>query len=312
MKDKKSWKNKVLSAFIEIRQLKQTGRLIPLPVFELGKIMIKKIFILTLLRPAILMIILSCSQKATTINTAGSTTVLPIVQAAAEVYMNENPNVNISVRGGGSGIGIKSAINKTIDIGNASRKISAPELKLSEKSGEKLIGTAIAKDAISIVVHKSNPVNGLSMDQLKKIYSGEITNWQEVGGSDLQIIVISRDVSSGSFLVFNETVLDSSRVKENSMRLASNNAVATTVTYAPGAIGYIGLGYVNKEVKTLTIDGVFPNHDTAANDEYKLTRFLYMYISDTHRKSAQDFIEFILSEEGQQIVEEQGYVRIKQ
>jgi len=272
---------------------------------------LKKLLNLTQAALAILVLVLACTQKTTTINTAGSTTILPIVQAAAEVFMDKNPEINISVRGGGSSIGIKSAINQTIDIGNASRKISGKEADLVEEKVSDLIETAIAKDAISIVVHKDNPIVNLTIEQLKSIFSGKINNWQQIDGKDMEIIVVSRDVSSGSFMVFNEVILDSSLVKENSMRLASNNAVATTVSYTPGAIGYIGLGYVNDKLKILSIDGVYPSNETAQSNEYKLTRLLYMYTTSKPRKPAMEFVDFILSDEGQIIVEEQGYVRIK-
>ncbi|MDO9578127.1 MAG: PstS family phosphate ABC transporter substrate-binding protein [Candidatus Cloacimonadales bacterium] len=273
---------------------------------------IKKMLILISAGLAVLLLISACTQKSNTINTAGSTTALPIVQAAAEAFMDKNPGINISVRGGGSSIGIKSAINQSIDIGNASRKITKNETDLIDEKQANLIETAIAKDAISIVVHKDNPVTNLTLQQLKEIFSGKIQNWKEVSGFDKEIIVIFRDVSSGSFMVFNEVVLDNSKVKENSMRLASNNAVATAVSYTPGAIGYIGLGYVNENIKLLSIDAVFPSSKTAQNDQYKLTRLLYMYTSETPRKPAQDFIYFIISDEGQEIVEAQGYVRIMQ
>jgi len=272
---------------------------------------LKKLLNLTQAALAILVLVLACTQKTTTINTAGSTTILPIVQAAAEVFMDKNPEINISVRGGGSSIGIKSAINQTIDIGNASRKISGKEADLVEEKVSDLIETAIAKDAISIVVHKDNPIVNLTIEQLKSIFSGKINNWQQIDGKDMEIIVVSRDVSSGSFMVFNEVILDSSLVKENSMRLASNNAVATTVSYTPGAIGYIGLGYVNDKLKILSIDGVYPSNETAQSNESKLTRLLYMYTTSKPRKPAMEFVDFILSDEGQIIVEEQGYVRIK-
>ncbi len=268
-----------------------------------------KILVLSIIVLLMLNLITACVQKTNRINTAGSTTVLPIVQAAAEVYMQNNPKINISVRGGGTGIGIKSMINETIDIGNASRKINKRESDLIDKKN--LIETAIAKDAISIVVHKDNPIVELTLEQLKKIYSGKIDNWRSIGGTDKKIIVISRDISSGSFEVFNEVVLDSTMVKNNAMKLSSNNAVATAVSYTPGAIGYIGLGYVRDELKVLKIDEVLPTCKTVMNNEYKLTRFLYMYTTDTPKKLAQDFIDFILSEKGQNIVEEQGFVRIK-
>ena len=259
----------------------------------------------------ILIIIQSCNPKTNTINTAGSTTTLPIVQAAAETYMNIYPGTNISVRGGGSGLGIKSIIMESIDIGNASRKVNKQENELIKKRQNELIETAIAIDAITIIVHKGNTINNISLKSLRLIYSGKVTNWNELGGDDLEIVVISRDVSSGSFEVFNHAVLHNDLLKDNSMRLASNNAVATTVNYTNGAIGYVGLGYVNDNLKILSIDGVLPSKDTVHNQEYPLTRKLYMYTTKTRSEATQDFIDFILSELGQTIVEQQGYIRIK-
>ena len=271
-----------------------------------------KILVLSIFGFAVLVMILSCNpRKTNTVNTAGSTTALPIVQAAAEAYMNIYPGTNISVRGGGSGLGIKSIIMESIDIGNASRKVNERENELIRKKQNELIETAIAIDAITIIIHKDNPINDISLKNLRLIYSGKVTNWNELGGDDLEIVVISRDVSSGSFEVFNLAVLHNDLLKENSMRLASNNAVATTVNYTKGAIGYIGLGYVNEELKVLTIDGILPSKKTAQNYEYPLTRKLYMYTTKTRSDATQDFIDFILSELGQRIVEQQGYIRIK-
>ena len=255
--------------------------------------------------------IVACNPKTNTINTAGSTTTLPIVQAAAETYMNIYPGTNISVRGGGSGLGIKSIIMESIDIGNASRKVNERENELIKKRQNELIETPIAIDAITIIVHKDNPINNISLKNLRLIYSGKMTNWNELGRDDLEIVVISRDVSSGSFEVFNHAVLHNDLLKDNSMRLASNNAVATTVNYTKGAIGYIGLGYVNDNLKILSIDGVLPSKNTVHNYEYPLTRKLYMYTTKTRSDATQDFIDFILSELGQTIVEQQGYIRIK-
>ena len=254
---------------------------------------------------------MSCNQKANPVNTAGSTTAFPIVQATAEAYMNIYPGTNISVRGGGSGLGIKSIIMESIDIGNASRKVNERENILIKKKQNELLETAIAIDAITIIVHKDNPINDISLKSLRLIYSGKMTSWNELGGDDLEIVVISRDVSSGSFEVFNHTVLHSDLLINNSMRLASNNAVATTVNYTKGAIGYIGLGYVNDGLKVLTIGGVLPSKRTAQDYEYPLTRKLYMYTTKSRSEASQDFIDFILSELGQTIVEQQGYIRIK-
>lgn len=266
----------------------------------------KYIFILLLFAA-----MLSCQQKDSRINIAGSTTVLPIVQAAAEVYTDLHLDIGISVRGGGSGVGIKSALEESIDIGSSSRKLNRREQELVEEKLKNIVETAIARDAISIVIHPSNPVMELSLWQLRGIFLGEINNWKEVGGDDLEIAVVSRDVSSGSFEVFNNTVLDSSKVKRNSMMLASNNAVATTVSYTPGAIGYVGLGFLRENLKIVAIEGVIPSAASVRNGSYELTRKLYMYTNDTPRKLAEEFIDFILSEAGQQIVEAQGFVRIK-
>jgi len=257
-----------------------------------------------------LILLVCCSTGKEKIKIAGSTTVLPIVQAAAEEYMNTHPEIDISVRGGGSSIGILSAINKIIDIGNASRKVSKTELEIIREKAHDLIESEIALDAISIVVHPENPITELSQQQIRDIYSGRTNNWRDLGGSDLEIVVISRDTPSGSFVVFNETVLDEKKVTSKALMLASNNAVATNISFTPGAIGYVGIGYVNDYIKPLRVNGVIPSSESAKNREYILTRKLYMYTTDTSKELAQEFIDFILSERGQQIVEEQGYIRI--
>lgn len=253
----------------------------------------------------------SCSSKENTIKIAGSTTVLPIVQAAAEYYMKINPDKNVSVRGGGSGIGIKSIINETIDVGNASRKINKLENELLQNKNNDIIETAIAYDAISVVVHKDNPISDITLKELRLIFSGKITNWKEINGDNLDIIVISRDVSSGSFEVFNHVVLHDDLLKENSMRLASNNAVATTVGYTHGAIGYIGLGYINDKLKPLKIEGILPSRASVQSRMYPLIRKLYVYTNENRSETVWDFIDFLLSKLGQDIVEEQGYIRVK-
>ena len=261
-----------------------------------------------IVRSSILLMLMSCATGKEKIKIAGSTTVLPIVQAAAEEYMMRNPDIDISVRGGGSSIGILSAINKIIDIGNASRK--AKESEVSEVESDDLTETVIALDAISLIVHPENSVTELTLDQLRNIYSGQAKNWQEFGGPDLEIVVISRDTPSGSFEVFNRIVLEKERVTSGALMLASNNAVATNVGFTPGAIGYVGLGYAQEGLKILSVQGVFPSRESVMDKSYLLSRNLYMYTSDASKDLAENFIDFILSERGQQIVEEQGYIRI--
>ncbi len=268
---------------------------------------ISKIFLILLIGA----VMFSCAFKKKTVKIAGSTTVLPIVQAAAEYYMNIYPDQNVSVRGGGSGIGIKAIINETIDIGNASRKINKRENELIQSKNSKILETAIAYDAISIVIHKENSIKELSIKELRHIFSGKITNWNELGGDDREIVVISRDVSSGSFEVFNHSVLHDDLLKENSMRLASNNAVATTVSYTKGAIGYIGIGYINENLNVVKIDGVMPSKESVTEQIYPLIRKLYVYTTAKRTEETVNFIDFLLSRLGQDIVEEQGYIRIK-
>ncbi|KQC07995.1 MAG: hypothetical protein APR54_05195 [Candidatus Cloacimonas sp. SDB] len=253
----------------------------------------------------------SCTSGEKSVNIAGSTTVLPIVQAAAETYMNEHPDVNITVRGGGTGIGIKSIINRVIDIGNASRKINVNEEEML-KNNENLTETAITLDALCLIVNSTNPIDSITTEQLEAIYTGSLTNWQQLGGSDADIVVISRDISSGSYEIFNHKVLNSGKIINHAMMLASNNAVATTEGNTPEAIGYVGLGFTNStEIKTLKLDGIYPAAISVQNQSYPLTRPLFMYTLKSADSDTEDFINFLLSAAGQNIVAEQGYVRLK-
>ncbi len=270
----------------------------------------KKIKILVLSLAVIIFLLSSCSPRKERIKIAGSTTVLPIVQAAAEEYMELNPNVNITVRGGGSSIGIHSILGDVIDIGNASRKVKNNEEKLLAEN-ENLVETAIALDALSVIVNNSNIIDSISCQDLKKIFQGEITNWDQIGGKDMDIVVISRDISSGSFEVFNDVILQSDNVTSGAMMLPSNNAVATTAGNTPGAIGYVGLGFTSSQmIKSLWLDGVYPSEDSAQKSSYKLTRHLYMYTQRSADENTAKFIDFLLSAQGQTIVKEQGYVKI--
>ncbi|MFA5031930.1 MAG: PstS family phosphate ABC transporter substrate-binding protein [bacterium] len=250
------------------------------------------------------------AQAKPSITTSGSTTVLPITQKAAEVFMDNHPEINISVRGGGSGVGISQIIEGKVDIANSSRPIQTKELKSAREKGVNPTTNVIANDGIVIIVHPSNSVKELTIPTLKDIYAGNITNWKKLGGPDQAIVVVSRDVASGTFEVFNGKVMSGVKVKEDAIMLASNNAVATTITATPGAIGYIGLGFLSDKVKPLIIEGVTPGVETVKNGTYKLSRQLFMYTNGTPKGVVKEFIDFVLSEEGQKIVEETGYITI--
>lgn len=249
--------------------------------------------------------------RAETITIIGSTTVLPIAQKAAEEFMERHPGVNISVQGGGSGVGIAALIEGRCDIANASRPIKDKELKKALKFGVEPKAHVIAMDGIAVIVHPSNPIDELSKRQLKDIYTGKISNWRDVGGRNMRIVVISRDSASGTFEAFNKLALDKSRVRPDALLQASNRAVLNAVAKTPGAIGYVGLGYVDSSIKALKINGVQPSRETVLSGEYMLSRPLFMYTNGKPKGIVKEFIDFILSKEGQRIVEELGYIGLK-
>ena len=253
--------------------------------------------------------LLAAEEKTLTL--AGSTTVLPIAQRVAEEFMNLHPDVNISVRGGGSGVGIAALIDGVVDIANASRPMKDEELKLARERGVNPVPTIIANDGIAVIVHPENPIDEISLDQLKAIYTGGISRWSELGGTNRPIVVISRDVASGTFEVFKKLVLEGENVRPDAIRLASNKAVAVTVAKTPDAIGYVGLGFLSPEVKPLKVDGVSPTPENVISGKYKIVRPLYMYTNGEPKGLAKEFIQFILSDEGQNLIKELGFVPVR-
>ncbi|HOV16749.1 MAG TPA: PstS family phosphate ABC transporter substrate-binding protein [Candidatus Cloacimonadota bacterium] len=264
---------------------------------------------MTLIILALLMIFMSLSAKnSNQLTCSGSTTVLPIAQAAAEAFMAKYPDINISVRGGGSGVGIAALISGSVDIANSSRPMKSKELLQAKSKGVNPVAYFVANDGIAVIVNNSNPIKGLTLKQLKGIYTGKITNWNQLGGKNLPIVVISRDVASGTFEVFNEKALQGSMVIDSALMLASNNAVVSTVGDTPGAVGYIGLGYINDKVHTLSIENIVPTETTIKDMSYKLSRKLYMYTNGKASGNAAKFIAFIQSAEGQKIVRDTGFI----
>jgi len=240
----------------------------------------------------------------------GSTTVLPIAQAAAEAYMEKHPDADIMVRGGGSGTGIAALIDGATDIANSSRPMKTKEMKQAREKGVNPVGTVIALDGIAVIVHRSNPINEISLEDLKKIYTGNTSNWSSLGAKG-KIVVVSRDAASGTFEVFNEKVLTGAKLTESALMQASNLEIARTVEQTPGGIGYVGLGYISDKVKVLKVNGVTPSEQTVRNGSYPLARPLYMYTNGAPKGLAKSFIDFILSNEGQKIVRDNGFVPVK-
>jgi phosphate transport system substrate-binding protein len=238
----------------------------------------------------------------------GSTTVLPIAQGTLEAYMKKNPGVQISLSGGGSGEGIKALLDKTTDIANSSREIKKEEVTLAETNGVKPVAHVVAYDAIIPVVHPTNKVTNLSIDQLSQIYQGKITNWKEVGGKDMKIVVISRDSSSGTFETWDHFVMKKTKVSPQAQMLASNGALVTAVAKNRYAIAYLGMGYVNKSVKPVQVNGKTATVQTALSKEYPLSRELYMYTNGEPTGEVAKFIAFVKSADGQKIVAKEGFV----
>ena len=239
----------------------------------------------------------------------GSTTVLPIAQKVAEAYMKANPNVRISLSGGGSGNGIKALIDGSTDIADSSRFIKDSEVKLAVEKGRYPVPFAVAYDCIIPVVHPSNPMSNLSMDQLKAIYMGEVKNWKEVGGPDRKVVVISRDTSSGTYEVWESKVMNKERVYPGALLQASNGAVVQAVSKNKNAIGYIGLGYLDASVKALTVGGIEGSEETTLNGTYPISRPLYMFTAGWPTGDTLNFINFVLNpQKGQKYVREAGYV----
>lgn len=246
------------------------------------------------------------------INVEGSDTIVNMGQAWAEEFMAANPGVMISVKGGGSGTGIAALINGTVDFANASREMKDEEIEELEAAGGTVVETEVAIDGIAVIVNPNNPVTALSLEDLGKIYRGEITNWSEVGGPDEDIVLLSRDTSSGTYEYFKEAVVaaedENAEYAASAQLLASTQAIVDEVTGNDWAVGYVGLGYLTDDVQVVEIDGVAASIDTAKDGSYPIARYLYMYSNGEPEGAAAAYLEWILGADGQAIVVDQGFV----
>lgn len=259
-----------------------------------------------------------------TIENIGSTTVLPIAEAWAAAYHEAHPNVAINVSGGGSGNGIKALIDGTADLANSSRAIKDEEVQLAEQNGVHPVEHVVAYDGIAAVVHPDNPIESLTIAQLSDIYSGEITSWDELGVSGMgDIVVVSRDSASGTYESWKEMVIQMRGEAEDRdyapavLKKASNKDIRETVAQTPSAIGYIGLGYINDDVKPIDVvpmdggDAVAPTSENVQSGEYPVSRELYMYTDGEPTGALKQYLNWGMSEEGQKLVEELGFVPVK-
>lgn len=241
----------------------------------------------------------------------GSDTLVNVAQAWAEDFMAENPNVMITVKGGGSGAGIAALINGTVDFANASREAKGEEIEQGSAAGVEMTENAVARDGIAVMVNAANTVSDLTIEQIGQIYRGEVTNWKEVGGADAAIVLLGRDTSSGTYEFFGEAVIGKDAKYAKSMRnLQSNQAIVEEIKKNPNAIGYVGMGYQDAAAKSLLVNGVEGNPDTVRDGSYPLSRLLYMYSNGVPADLAKAYLDWILSDAGQAIVETEGFVRL--
>ncbi len=247
----------------------------------------------------------------------GSDTVLPLSQKEAEAYLKKNPSAKVVVTGGGSGVGLAALLDGTTDIAMASRKIKFDEKAKLAEAGKSATEVIIAWDALAVIVHPSNKVGQLTREQLEAIFTGKVRNWKEVGGADMQIVVYSRETSSGTYEFFKESVLKNKNYMSAVLSLPATGAIIQSVSQTKGAIGYVGLAYLTPSVKALKVSydkgGSFvaPSIQASLDKSYPVVRPLYYYYEKKAAAAVKPFIDFILSESGQKIVKEVGYIPVK-
>lgn len=251
------------------------------------------------------------SASAEKVVVEGSTTVLPIAQKTAEVFMDKNSDIDISIRGGGSGVGIASLLDGSCDIADSSRAMKDTEYEKAAAKKKDPKAHVVAMDGIAVVVNNSNNITALTKKQVKDIYTGAISDWSAVGGPAGKIVVVSRDSSSGTFEAFGELVLKGAKVRPDALMQASNQAIASIIAKTPGAIGYVGLGYLTDSVKPLEIDGITPSKDTVLSGKYPVSRPLFMYTNGSPKGAVKEYIDFVMGPEGQKIVDEEGFIALK-
>ena len=237
------------------------------------------------------------------IEIAGSTSVQPVAEKLAEKYMEEHPNVRVDVMGGGSGLGIRSVSQDIIAIGTSSK-----ELKTIEKDG--LIEYPIGREGILVAVNLNNPVNSLSKSQIKDIFSGNITNWKEVGGPDAKINLVVREDGSGTRSAFEDLVMNKTKVKSDAIVQTSTESIKVVVKQDPNAIGYISLAHMTPDVKALKIDGISPSIETIKEGTYKLQRPFLFVTNGEPEGPVKEFIDWCLGPEGQEIVKDEKIVPV--
>ncbi|MEI8242425.1 MAG: phosphate ABC transporter substrate-binding protein [bacterium] len=241
----------------------------------------------------------------------GSTTVGPIAKAFAGYYMKLHPDVTITVSESGSGNGAKSLINAACDVATMSRPMKASEKKAAQDAGVLPIQNVVALDGIAMIVNPQNPVKNLTLDQIRKIYAGDIRNWKELGGPDQAIVMISRETNSGTYETFETKVLGGKKMTPKTEYANSNGAIRTRVMSTPPAIGYVGIAFT-EGVKAVTVNDVAVSVETVLNNQYPIARPLYMYTNGRPKEGTPlyGFVNLSNTAEGKKIIAETGFVAL--
>jgi len=252
---------------------------------------------------------LGCAEKPdATITICGSTTAYPIIKMAAERYMQKK-NIMIKIHCDGSKDGLKALTNGTSDIAVSSSKVSIGIVSDAESNGLRLQEFVFAHDMIVPIIHPTNPVENLSLDQLNAIFSGSIERWDEVGGKGNKILVVGRDNSSGTGEVWDKIVIKTGTIREDHVTLHTNSDVLAYVAKHPDAVGYISFAYSNPEIKIISVNGVEPTIENARDKTYPILRNVYLYVNEkSFSYEMKSFIIYLLCNEGQEIVEENGLI----
>ncbi|WP_028574541.1 phosphate ABC transporter substrate-binding protein [Desulfonatronovibrio hydrogenovorans] len=263
-------------------------------------------FILLISGPAWAISLDDFDQYQGTIEIAGGTAHIPVMNEAAQRIMTRNSGIRISVAGGGTGIGVQKAGEGLVDIGNTGRALSQEEIN---RFGLKSFPFAI--DGVAPVIHPSNPVSGLSAEQIRAVFSGEITNWKEVGGRDARINLYGREEASGTHDVFWKRLLDRGDIALTANIVQSNGAMKVAVSNDANSIGYMSIGHIDDSIKPLEVDGVLPSQETAIDGSYSVVRLLYMNTKGDPSTLVKAFIDYIYSDDGAEIIRAAGYIPTK-
>jgi phosphate transport system substrate-binding protein len=263
------------------------------------------------------------SYAKETIQIKGSDTMVNLGQAWAEEFNKLHPDINVAVTGGGSGTGISSLLNGTCDIAETSRVMEDKEIAQAQAKGINPIQEIVALDGIAVVVNPNNPVKNLTIDQLREIFMGNITNWEDVGGVNKEIVMLSREVNSGTHIFFKEHVLRKGKAKgpeefsPAALLMSSSQAIADEISNNENAIGYYGMGYITPKQKVITVakdsSGAYiePTAENIKANTYPISRPLYMCTNGQPQGTVKEFIDFVYSKEGQEIVRKLDFVSIK-